>query len=241
MTTCNMKVKLGRTQVYLSWTAKNLVKCAAQIMICKALFEFSFLNFPKSVLNMFTLFTTGYVSLEVYCACQVPVFFVGRRVVDHFSFLASFWVISFHSHIIIIFRGIWVSLLLTSLLDCNNKFMNVSRLPGTWVTERGGWWIVWDSIEWNSLSSVPPPLSYVKFFALSVTETYPEKYCPTNGVASLILHIFQVLTFCCLKQCCGSWSDPHWFWCSGSGSRRTKITHKNRKKGKNYMLWMFSF
>ncbi len=28
--------------------------------------------------------------------------------------------------------------------------------------------------------------------------------------------------------------DPHWFWSAGSGSRRAKITYKNRKKLKNF-------
>jgi hypothetical protein len=38
--------------------------------------------------------------------------------------------------------------------------------------------------------------------------------------------------------------DPHSNCVSGSGSRRAKMTHKNRKKVQNFhvfMYWMFSF
>jgi len=45
--------------------------------------------------------------------------------------------------------------------------------------------------------SLPLLLSYVRFFALSVIETYPE---------NIALHIFRVPTFFRLKQCSGSGS-----------------------------------
>ncbi len=119
-------------------------------------------------------------------------------------FLGNFFPLPHHHHNP---RNLNLSLLLTSLLDCNNKFMNVSRLPGTRATEGRmmdcmGWY--WR--EQLVLRPFPLLLSYVKFFALSVIETYPEKYCPTNAVASLLLQIFRVPTFFCLKQWSGPWS-----------------------------------
>ncbi len=31
--------------------------------------------------------------------------------------------------------------------------------------------------------------------------------------------------------------DPHWFWSAGSGSRRTKMTHKKGKKFRSFKSW----